>query len=117
MAPEREQEHTHRFQERLCRASQDSGPTRVRFWSQKGEGESKNNETTAAFLREPSEQMIQSRSLPGYQVSSSLTGGGPRRKLGAFDRLLRYGSRRAIRPSGYAPASWISCDRTIRGAF
>lgn len=29
--------------------------------------------------------MIQSRSLPGYQVSSSLTGGGAQRKLGAFD--------------------------------
>jgi hypothetical protein len=84
----------------------------VRFWSPKGEGESKNNETTAAFLREPSEQMIQSRSLPGYQVSSSLTGGGVERKLGAFAIALRF--QTATRPDACVPLIALFVVRSSR---
>src|ERR1700744_6378475 len=108
MEPEREQEHSHRFHERWCRATLNPGPARVRSLSQKGERESKNNETTAAFFSEPSEQMIQSRSLPGYRVSSSLTGGGAQRKLGAFDSPVVFQLQKS---------TWIPCDRTIRGAL
>jgi hypothetical protein len=84
----------------------------VRFWSQEGERESKNNETTAAFLREPSEQMIQSRSLPGYQVSSSLTGGGAQRKLRAFDSPVALWLQRVR-----GQMRELASDRTVRGAF
>jgi hypothetical protein len=65
--------------------------------------------------------MIRSRSLPGYQVSSSLTGGGAERKLGAFDSPValapeeQYGQVR-MGPHHEFPVM-IPCDRTIRGAF
>jgi hypothetical protein len=56
--------------------------------------------------------MIQSRSLPGYQVSSSLTGGGAQRKLRAFDSPVALWLQRVR-----GQMRELASDRTVRGAF